>query len=130
METIHLDMTLSRVGGLLALGFGEAGSEIIAKNISDGSEIDSLAPGQKVICIFGYCDIKNFDKITSILKENIMFFVNDISAIVHGIAYKYSGSANKNLGDSFLLIWKFENDDTRVNYLTGELELLPSYQVS
>lgn len=64
------------------------------------------------------------------LKENIMFFVNDISAIVHGIAYKYSGSANKNYGDSFLLIWKFENDDTRVNYLSGELELLPSYQVS
>lgn len=45
METIHLDMTLTRVGGLLALGFGEAGSEIIAKNISDGSEIDAIAPG-------------------------------------------------------------------------------------
>lgn len=30
-----MDMTLTKVGGLLALGFGEAGSEIIAKNISD-----------------------------------------------------------------------------------------------
>lgn len=30
METTHLDMTLTKVGGLLALGFGEAGSEIIA----------------------------------------------------------------------------------------------------
>jgi len=46
---------------------------------------------------------------------------------VHGIVYKYSGSANKNLGDTFLIIWKFVEDDTRVNYLTGELELLPSY---
>ena len=30
METMLLDMTLTKVGGLLALGFGEAGSEIIA----------------------------------------------------------------------------------------------------
>lgn len=29
-----------------------------------------------------------------------------------------------------MIIWKFESDDTRVNYLTGELELLPSYQVT
>lgn len=56
-----------------------------------------------------------------------MVFVNEISSIVHGIVYKYSGSANKNIGDSYLLVWKFENEDTRINYLTGELELLPSY---
>ena len=60
METTHLDMTLTKVGGLLALGFGEAGSEIIAKNISDSSEINTLAPGYKVICIFGYCKIGHF----------------------------------------------------------------------
>jgi len=36
-----------------------------------------------------------------------MIFVNEICALVHGIVYKYSGTANKNLGDSFLLVWKF-----------------------
>jgi hypothetical protein len=55
METIHLDMTLTKVGGLLALGFGEAGSEIIATNIGDSSEINTSLPGHKVICIFGFC---------------------------------------------------------------------------
>lgn len=45
METTHLDMTLTKVGGLLALTFGEAGSEIIADNIRDSSEINTLAPG-------------------------------------------------------------------------------------
>jgi hypothetical protein len=33
METMVLNMTLTRVGSLLALAFGEAGSEIIVKNI-------------------------------------------------------------------------------------------------
>lgn len=33
METMMLNMSLTKVGGLLALGFGEAGSEIIAQNI-------------------------------------------------------------------------------------------------
>lgn len=64
------------------------------------------------------------------LREKIMLFTNEIASIVHGIAYKFSGSANKNINETFLMVWKFETDDTRVNYLTGELELLPSYQVS
>lgn len=59
-----------------------------------------------------------------------MMYVNEIGSIVHGLVYKYFGQANKNIGDSFLLVWKFEQDQTRVNYLTQELELLPSYQVT
>jgi hypothetical protein len=51
---------LSKIGGLLALGFGEAGSEIISKNINEGVEINPMLPGKKVMCIFGFCDIKNF----------------------------------------------------------------------
>jgi hypothetical protein len=34
METVALGSILGKIGGLLALGFGEAGSEIIAKNMS------------------------------------------------------------------------------------------------
>ena len=64
---------------------------------------------------------------TNVLREKIMLFTNEIASIVHGIAYKFSGSANKNINETFLMVWKFETDDTRVNYLTGELELLPSY---
>ena len=30
LETVMLEQTLVKIGGLLALGFGEAGSEIIA----------------------------------------------------------------------------------------------------
>jgi hypothetical protein len=37
-----------------------------------------------------------------------MLFVNEIGEIVHGIVDKFSGAANKNIGDAFLLVWKFE----------------------
>jgi len=33
METAVLENTLTKIGALLALGFGEAGSEIIASNM-------------------------------------------------------------------------------------------------
>jgi len=36
-ETAILEKTIIKVGALLAVGFGEAGSEIIAKNMSKGS---------------------------------------------------------------------------------------------
>lgn len=47
-----------------------------------------------------------------------MLFVNEISNIVHGDVYKYLGGANKNIGEAFLLVWKFDADLTRTNYLT------------
>jgi hypothetical protein len=34
LETVILEKTISKIGALLALGFGEAGSEIIAKNMT------------------------------------------------------------------------------------------------
>jgi len=67
METLLLEKTLTKIGGLLACGFGEAGAEIIAKNIADGAEINPMLPGQKVICIFGFCVINNFSEATEVL---------------------------------------------------------------
>jgi hypothetical protein len=39
LETVILEKTISKIGALLALGFGEAGSEIIAKNITSRSKL-------------------------------------------------------------------------------------------
>lgn len=38
-------------------------------------------------------------------------FVNEIAEIVHGTVDHYNGSSNKNIGDAFLLVWKFEDLD-------------------
>jgi len=40
-----------------------------------------------------------------------MLFVNEIGEIVHGTVDRYSGAANKNIGDAFLLVWKIPKDD-------------------
>jgi class 3 adenylate cyclase len=40
-----------------------------------------------------------------------MLFVNEIGEIVHGIVDQFSGAANKNIGDAFLLVWKFPDED-------------------
>lgn len=110
METAMLESTLSKIGALLALGFGEAGSEIIAKNMAQGGEVNPMLPGIKLMSIFGFCDIRNFTDATEVLQEGVMLFVNEIGEIIHGIVDKYSGAANKNIGDAFLLVWKFEPD--------------------
>ncbi len=35
-----------------------------------------------------------------------MLFVNNIGAIVHTMVDRYAGTANKNIGYAFLLVWK------------------------
>lgn len=38
-----------------------------------------------------------------------MVFVNSIAYIVHSVVDKHKGAANKNIGDAFLLVWRFPN---------------------
>lgn len=111
LETVVLEKTISKIGGLLALGFGEAGSEIIAKNMSKHSkgEVNPMIAGKKVMAIYGFCDIRNFTDTTEVLQEEVMIFVNEIAQIVHEITIDHFGAANKNIGDAFLLVWKIEN---------------------
>lgn len=45
-----------------------------------------------------------------------MLFVNEIGEICHGIVDHFSGSANKNIGDAFLLVWKFMEEDIVRDY--------------
>jgi class 3 adenylate cyclase len=111
METAILEKLIMKIGALLAVGFGEAGSEIIASNMSQGGDVDPMLPGKKMLAIFGFCDIRNFTDATEVLQQGVMVFVNEIAEIVHGTVDHYNGSANKNIGDAFLLVWKFRTTD-------------------
>lgn len=62
-----LQKLIVKIGALLALGFGEAGSEIIATNMSGGNSINPMLPGKKVMAVFGFCDIRNFTDATEVL---------------------------------------------------------------
>jgi class 3 adenylate cyclase len=79
--------------------------------MKNAQEVDPMLPGQKSMFIFGFCDIRNFTDATEVLQEGVMMFVNEIGEIVHSTVNQYSGFANKNVGDAFLLVWKFEEED-------------------
>lgn len=66
-----------------------------------------MIPGRKMVAVFGFCDIRQFTDTTEVLQEGIMEFVNQIAKILHLEVARHGGSANKNIGDAFLLVWKF-----------------------
>lgn len=39
-----------------------------------------------------------------------MVFVNEIAEIAHSSVDAMSGAANKNIGDAFLLVWKYPDN--------------------
>ncbi|CAK69742.1 unnamed protein product (macronuclear) [Paramecium tetraurelia] len=117
-ETVKIENTIVKIGTLLALGFGDAGTEIIRINMKKQGDVDPMLPGIKKVAIYGFCDIRNFTDATEVLQEDVMVFVNNIGDIVHTMVDRYMGAANKNIGDAFLLVWKtrpetysFEDDN-------------------
>lgn len=61
---------------MLALGYGEAGSKIIASNIKSGGDLNPMLSGQKIIAIFGFCDIHHFSEVAEAIEVWLMMFVN------------------------------------------------------
>lgn len=108
METVILEKTIIKLGSLLALGFGEAGANIVSQNMrgSDTSGVNAMVSGQRVDCIVGSVRICDFSTATEVLQEEVMQFVNRIAEIVHGVVDEFHGAANKNMGDVFLIIWR------------------------
>ncbi len=50
-----------------------------------------------------------------------MVFVNEVADIIHGYTHRYLGYPNKNIGDAFLTVWKFFDQD--VDSSNGEVKL-------
>eukprot|EP00736_Rhodelphis_marinus_P006883 Rmarinus@m.23158 len=105
-ETQLLEAALTKISSLLQIGFGEAGAEIIANNMSLSGDFDPMIKGKKVRAIFGFCDIRQFTSTTECLQEDVLLFVNKIAEIVHTRVQVNFGAPNKNIGDAFLLVWK------------------------
>lgn len=88
-----------------------------------------MLPGEKIISIFGFCDIRKFTNATEILREGVMIFVNEIGHICHGIVDRFSGAANKNVGDAFLFVWKLEKEDMYTDEF-GTLQVRENSRIS
>lgn len=109
-EVQVIKSAIIKISALLAIGFGEAGGEIIQKNLSSGQELNPRLKGKKKTAIFGFCDIHDFNEINLALEERTMLFVNEVAEIVHSSVDRFKGSTNKNIGDAFLSVWKFYNE--------------------
>uniref|UniRef100_A0A7S1BM55 Guanylate cyclase domain-containing protein n=1 Tax=Corethron hystrix TaxID=216773 RepID=A0A7S1BM55_9STRA len=132
-ETDILQVTITKMARLLQVGFGSAGAEIIAKNLSDGGELNPMVPGVRVHAIFGFCDIRDFTAATESLQEDVMPFVNKVADIVHKCVIASGGAPNKNIGDAFLLVWKLTtySDEIRSDLQKNvfDASLLSCYEI-
>jgi len=68
-----------------------------------------MMPGAKTYAIFGFCILNHFIDSTEVLQTDIMTYVNSVAEITHSMVDRYGGAANKNIGDAFLLVWKFDD---------------------
>ena len=64
-EVQVIKSAIIKISALLAIGFGEAGGEIIQKNLSSGQELNPRLKGKKKTAIFGFCDIHDFNELSS-----------------------------------------------------------------
>lgn len=112
METVILEKTIIKLGSLLALGFGEAGSRIIESNLVGGhtASVNGMVEGKRVDCILGNIRIQEFFFAIEVLQGKVMTFVNQIAEIVHGVVTEFHGAANKNNGDTYLVVWTIKKD--------------------
>jgi hypothetical protein len=82
-ELIIIENSILKIATLLALGFGEAGKDIIANNTKNNAGFEMMMKGKRKMAVYGFCDIRNFTDSTEVLQEDVMLFVNNIAAIVH-----------------------------------------------
>jgi len=107
-ETEAVRVALAKIVGLMQLGFGGAGHEIIASNLAnaEGQDLDLMRHGKKADCAYGFCDIRQFTDTVECLQDQVMLFTNSVGEIVHQACHDNRGEPNKNIGDAFLIVWR------------------------
>eukprot|EP00928_Gymnodinium_smaydae_P015553 TRINITY_DN15759_c0_g2_i1.p1 TRINITY_DN15759_c0_g2~~TRINITY_DN15759_c0_g2_i1.p1 ORF type:complete len:983 (+),score=251.25 TRINITY_DN15759_c0_g2_i1:313-3261(+) len=108
METVVLEKTIIKLGGILALGFGEEGANVVKAHLKGENAIDlnPKALATPMECIVGVAGIRDFDLLLKALHTRIGAFVNKVAEIVHSIGDEYNGAPNCNYGGTFVLLWR------------------------
>jgi class 3 adenylate cyclase len=130
-EVKIIQNTIVKISALLAIGFGEAGGEIIRENLSSHNDLDPMLKGKKKEAIFGFCDIRGFKRLNEILQEKTMIFINEVADIVHSSVDRFGGAANKNMGDAFLLVWRTKDAlNQEINLKQGKNSYKPTMSLT
>jgi len=107
-ETEAVRIALAKIVGLMQLGFGGAGHEIISANLanSESAQLNLMIRGRKKECAYGFCDIRQFTDTVECLQDQVMLFTNSVGEIIHQACHDNKGEPNKNIGDAFLIVWR------------------------
>ena len=75
-ETEAVRIALAKIVGLMQLGFGGAGHELISANLANSEQatLDLTLRGKKRDCAYGYCDIRQFTETVECLQDQVMLF--------------------------------------------------------
>ena len=72
-ETENVRIALAKIVGLMQLGFGGAGHEIISANLANAENtgLDLMLRGKKRECAYGFCDIRQFTDTVECLQDQV-----------------------------------------------------------
>ena len=74
-----------------------------------------MIPGHRINVIFMVVRVGNFVKISNAMDSRISEYINKVVKILHECADRWSGWANKNEGDRYLLTWKLPDIEEAEN---------------
>jgi hypothetical protein len=106
---------VTKITDLLRKCWGVAGAGIISANLERKDDGDTVSfnptvPGQMVYALFAFAGINDFSSLLRALDREVMKLINDIAKVVHNEVYRWGfgdrGQCNKNLGPSFLMVYR------------------------
>jgi len=116
MKTGELEKTIFRIGNLLQMSFGQLGALIIRENVTSGDgQLEVMIPGHRINVIFMMVRIGNFVQIANAMDTKVTEYINKVVRILHECSDRWSGWANKNEGDRYMLTWKVPDVDEAEN---------------
>jgi class 3 adenylate cyclase len=98
------------------MAFGQLGAVIIRENVTSGDgQLEVMIPGHRINVIFMVVRVNDFVPIANTLGQKTTQFLNKIVKILHECSDRWSGWANKNEGDKYLLTWKLPDIEEAEN---------------
>jgi len=109
VETVILEKTIEKICSILALSYGETGSNIIEKNMRDNKGIiNPLASATYMIGVFCLCKLLFQNEIFQLFGPNCSILINEIYKKIGEIIEEEGIYMYRNTGDGLLLIWKID----------------------
>jgi hypothetical protein len=114
-ETEQLTAAVKKITDLLRKCWGVAGAGIISSNLKRTTKGNTVTfnptvPGKLVYALFGFVGINDFSHLLRCLRRDVMTLINDIAEVLHNEVYRWglneSGQCNKNLGSTFLMVYR------------------------